>query len=155
MAELHSQIGKIDAPHLPDYTDYLSYEITRSQYLSDGIKEKALTQIDELDKGMTCLIHGDIHVFNILFDGDKHYIIDWNGSSKGDPAADGCMTYFYEYRYNKKYAEYYLYCFCEASQIPRENVLKWLPVIMPVQVNIKTEDERNYILSCIDEWYRL
>jgi hypothetical protein len=50
-------------------------------------------------------------------------------------------------------AELYLRAYCEAAKIPQEAVRVWLPVIAGYQVNIKTKEERDFILGIINEWY--
>jgi len=111
-----------------------------------------------LDKGRTSLCHGDIHPYNIMYGGEKFWIIDWEDASKGDPAADACMAYFYSVRWaakgNNRSDEQYLRIFCEESGIPREDVLAWLPVIAGVQVNINDDEDRAFISKFIDDWYR-
>jgi aminoglycoside phosphotransferase (APT) family kinase protein len=111
--------------------------------------------MQSLDKGQTNLCHGDIHPYNIMYSGDKHWIIDWEDASKGAPAADACMSYFYSLRWSAKdkkdSAEEYLQLFCKASGIPREDVLAWLPVIAGVQVNIEDDEDRAFISNFIDE----
>ena len=96
-----------------------------------------------------------MHPGNVLFDGEKYWIIDWSpsGVGAGDPAADACNTYLYQLRFMPRYAEIYLRTYCEAANIPREDVLAWLPVIAGYQVNIKDDEERAFIVDIINRWY--
>jgi len=154
MVRLQCRIASVDASELPDLTDFYKHEITTNPYLTESKKDELLALMRSLDKGKTKLCHGDIHPYNIMYNGDKYWIIDWEDASKGDPVADACMTYFYTLRWaakgNNRSDEQYLRMFCEESCIPREEVLAWLPVIAGVQSNINDEDDRRFILELLD-----
>ena len=158
MVKLQCQMFAIDASGLPDLTDFYIREITTTPYLTKQIKKTLLALMKSLDRGKTNLCHGDIHPHNIMYNGGKYWIIDWEDASKGDPAADACMSYFYSVRRSAKdkkdSAEQYLRLFCEESGIPREAVLAWLPVIAGVQVNINDDEDRAFISKFIHDWYQ-
>jgi tRNA A-37 threonylcarbamoyl transferase component Bud32 len=154
MAKLQSMIYKVDASGFPRLSDYFAKEIKSTPYLTAQIKDKAVDLLYKLDTGKTNLCHGDFHPGNIIFDGEKYWVIDWEEPSRGDPAADACMTYFYEKRFAPPgWSEIYLRMFCEESKIKQEDVLAWLPVIATYQVNIETKDQREFILKIIKECY--
>lgn len=161
MVELQCRMNAVDAggcTFLPPLTDMYAHEITATPYLTDQQKQALLALMSRLDTGKTNLCHGDIHPHNILYNGEKSWIIDWEDASRGDPAADACMTYFYAMRWAAKGGnrsdEQYLRLFCAESCIAPEKVLAWLPVIAGVQVNIQDEEDRAYIERFINEWYR-
>ena len=158
MAKLQCQLHKVDANPLPKLTDFYAQEISSTPYLSKQLKEIILKLMNTLDTGKTNLCHGDIHPYNILYKDKKYWIIDWEDASKGDPAADICMQYFYSMRWaykgNNKSDEQYLQLVCEESGIPKEGILKWLPVIAGVQVNINDDEDREFISRFIDGWHR-
>jgi len=66
-------------PKLKDYTD--------------AEKAKILSFIDSVPKATTC-IHGDMHIGNIITDGEKNYWIDLSAFSYGNPLYDIGMLYF-------------------------------------------------------------
>ena len=156
MVKLQCRMNAVDASGLPDLTDMYTHEIATTPYLTAKQKEKILAYMKSLGKGKTNLCHGDIHALNIMYNGEKYWIIDWEDASKGDPAADACMSYFYSLRRSAKdnydSAEPYLRMFCEESGIAREDVLAWLPVIAGVQVNINDDEDRAFISKFIDDW---
>ena len=158
MVKLQCQMYAVDAGHLPELTGMYAQEITASCYLTAHQKEALMALMKRQDKGKTSLCHGDIHPYNIMFRGEKYWIIDWEDASKGDPAADACMAYFYSMRWaakgNNRSDAQYLQLFCEESGIPREDVLAWLPVIAGVQVNINDEEDRAFISDFIEKWYK-
>jgi len=158
MVKLQCRMNAIDASGLPDLTDMYVNEITVTPYLTPQLKKIILDYMKSLDKGKTNLCHGDIHPHNIMYNGDKYWIIDWEDASKGDPAADACMAYFYSMRWAAKGSNesdgQYLQLFCEESGIEREEIFAWLPVIACVQVNIDDDEDRVFIENFIDEWYQ-
>jgi len=158
MVKLQCQMNAIDAGGLPDLTDMYTNEITTTPYLTDRQKETILAYMKNLDRGKTNLCHGDIHPHNIMYSGKKYWIIDWEDASKGDPAADACMSYFYAMRWAKKENsrndELYLRLFCKESKISREEIFAWLPVIACVQVNIDDDEDRAFISQFIDNWQK-
>jgi len=158
IVKLQCRMYAVEAAHLPDLTDFYVYEITTTPYLAAYQKEALLALLKSLDRGKTNLCHGDIHPNNIMYSGDRFWVIDWEDASKGDPAADACMTYFYSMRWaakdNNRSDEQYLRMFCEESGIPREEVLAWLPVIAGVQVNIDDDEDRAFILNYLDNWFK-
>jgi tRNA A-37 threonylcarbamoyl transferase component Bud32 len=156
MAKLQCEINAVDASgfDLPRFSKDLADEIEGTSYLTKQIKGKVFDLLSRLETGKTNLCHGDFHSQNILFDGKKYWVIDWDGASTGDPAADACMTYFYEKRSKPDTAEIYLHSYCKYSNIRQEDILAWQPVIAAYQVNIKTKNERDFILDFIEEWYR-
>ncbi|MCL2301371.1 MAG: phosphotransferase [Firmicutes bacterium] len=151
MAKLHARIGRVNGAGLPRFSKHIAREIKKSPHLAGSVKKKLLSLLRRLDTGKTNLCHGDMHPGNLLFDGEKTWIIDWSpGSvSRGDPAADACNTYLYQLRFTPQYAKLYLRTFCVASGVAREDVLAWLPVIAGYQVNIKDGEERRFILDII------
>jgi len=154
MARLHSMICAVDGGGFPCFSRHIAREIKKSPHLTEAAKESLLALMRRLDTGKTNLCHGDMHPANIMFDGEKYWIIDWSRSSvsKGDPAADACNTYLYQLRFMPDYAEVYLHSFCEMAGTRRKDVLAWLPVVAGYQVNIKDDEERKFILNIIDGW---
>ena len=155
-ANLQCKINAVDAGGLglPKFSKCLEDEIRRTPYLTEQIKDKVFNLLFKLDTGKTNLCHGDFHAANIVFDGEKHWIIDWDGAAAGDPAADACMMYFYERRFHPDIADIYLQAYCKYStNVKPEDILAWQPVIAAYPVNIKTKEQRDFILDIIKEWY--
>ena len=155
MAELQCRLNSVNAETfgLPKFTTYIMDEVKQTPYLTDQIKNSVYELLFRLDTRKTNFCHGDFHGGNVIFDGESHWIIDWDGACMGDPIADACMMYFYEKRLKPHTADIYMQEYCRLSNIKQDDFLAWLPVIAAYQVNIKTEDQRNYILSVINAWY--
>ena len=154
MVRLQCQIASVDASGLPNLTDFYKHEIATNPYLTEQKKDELLALMRSFGREKTNLCHGDIHPHNIMYNGDKYWIIDWEEASNGDPAADACMSYFYTVRWaakgNNRSAEQYLQMFCEESGILSKEVLAWLPVIAGVQSNINDDEDRRFILEFIN-----
>jgi aminoglycoside phosphotransferase (APT) family kinase protein len=151
MAKLQVMINAVDAADfgLPKYSEHIINEIKITPYLSDKIKDKVFDLFHLLNTEKPNLCHGDFHPGNVLFDGEKYWVIDWDGAGTGDPVVDACMTFFYEYRYMPSTADVYMREYCRHTGISHEDFLAWLPVVAAYNVNIKTKDERDYIMNVI------
>ena len=67
--------------------------ITKLKEYSDEEKAKISAFIDSVPKATTC-IHGDMHIGNIITNGEKNYWIDLSAFSYGNPLYDVGMLYF-------------------------------------------------------------
>lgn len=153
LARLQSMINAVDAVDfgLPKYSTHIISEIKRTPYLSAKAKDKVFDLFYRLYKEKSNLCHGDFHPNNVLFDGEKHWIIDWDGAGTGEPVADACIAYFYEYRFMPSIAGIYVQEYCKHAGIKQEAFLAWRPIAAAYHVNIKTKEERDYILNIINE----
>ena len=99
-----------------------------------------------MDKGTTNLCHGDFHPFNILYDGQKHWIIDWVDAAAGNPPADACRSYIIFKQYLNRMSGIYLRAFCKESGVSQEDVLAWLPVIAAARLNENMDIKKRAVL---------
>ena len=161
LVQLQLQMHGTEAAELSDLTDFYTNTIKSAAYLSPSLKNVLFEYMRHLEKGKTNLCHGDFHPYNIIYNNDKFWIVDWEDASRGDPAADACMHHFYCMRFsdknNTECDDRYLRIFCKESGIPREDVLDWLPVIAGVQINLTDEEDpdgtdRAFMLKFIDKW---
>jgi uncharacterized protein (TIGR02172 family) len=67
--------------------------ITKLKEYSDEEKAKISAFIDSVPKATTC-IHGDMHIGNIITNGEKNFWIDLSAFSYGNPLYDVGMLYF-------------------------------------------------------------
>jgi len=142
------------APPFPTLSSVFEATIRTVPYLNEKVREDVLLLLDCLETGKTALCHGDFHPGNVMFDGNKHWIIDWGSASKGDPAADACMTYLYETRFGLPgRADEYLDMLCEGTGMIKGDVLSWLPVVAAYQLDINDAEDRKFIHTIIDSWH--
>ncbi len=110
-------------------------ESTRSIYrshLEDGSKMPAhvsvrmLGLLSSLPDGDR-LCHNDFHPRNILYDGRKYTVIDWDAAAIGDPAGDVAHSYTATLISSKPLADAYLESYLSKSGMSRKRVERWIP----------------------------
>lgn len=91
LADLQVRLHAVIAPaELPDQADRLRQAIARAD-LPRSLRERIEHRLDELPtESYVC--HGDFHPGNVMLDGDRHAIIDWNDATRGSPAVDVART---------------------------------------------------------------
>jgi len=118
----------------PRQADRIASDIKRNSRIEAGAKEKLLALLRRLDDGARQICHGDFHPRNILFDGKKHWIIDWINATAGNPLADACRTYLILREFSPKFSEAYLRLFCEKATASQDDALAWLPLTAAVRM---------------------
>ena len=79
-------------------------------------------------------------------------IIDWVDSSSGNIEADVCRTYLLYKVHHDEIADLYIENYCKTANIPKENVLKWIPIIGAARLSDGMGKEENKkILNIIKE----
>ena len=93
------------------------------------------------------ICHGDFHPYNLLYEDESIFIIDWVGALRGNPLADVAGTYLIiktmglkaenhssllidmiTQFFINKFAEVYLKEYLKISNSSRSDIKKWLPV---------------------------
>ncbi len=153
---LQSEVHKVRADGLPKLTDRLIRKIKAVRYLEEPLKNDLFSLIGQLNKDSGNLCHGDFHPLNILYDGSKHWIIDWVDAAAGDPLADACRTHLIFKQYISRSGGIYLRTYCRMTNSKPGDVLAWQPVIAAARLNENMDDRaRLWLLSMIREWYNL
>ncbi len=93
LAELHVKLLGMQAtePLVKDKAK-ARHCILSSPRLSEDAKKTLVGLLEGLPEGNS-LCHGDFHPGNIIRDGERDWIIDWSGASRGDPHADVAHSY--------------------------------------------------------------
>lgn len=71
----------------------LKEAVLKSKDFDDSMKTKILKFVDSVPLSKTC-IHGDLHIGNIITNGEKNYWIDLSAFAYGNPLFDVGMLYF-------------------------------------------------------------
>ena len=140
LVKLQCMVHKVQATGLPKQAESISWKIGNTGFLESSEKERLLSLLDCLNDGSECLCHGDFHPFNILYDGSKHWIIDWVDAAIGSPLADACRTYLIFRQHMSRSAGIYLNAFCKETKSKQEDVLAWQPVIAAARLNENMDD---------------
>ena len=82
-----------DTTKLPAIKDLVRAQIVRYEGLPEDVREKALRYLDILPDTTTCL-HGDLHIGNIITDGEHTLWIDVGDFAYGAPEWDLCMLFY-------------------------------------------------------------
>ncbi|MGC4250778.1 MAG: aminoglycoside phosphotransferase family protein [Sphingobium sp.] len=91
MARLQARMHRKEATSgLRRLKDVLRTDIIHGP-ASDALKDTALARLEGMPDGGH-LLHGDLHVENILMEGSDLKVIDWSKAALGDPAADAART---------------------------------------------------------------
>lgn len=116
------------APELRPMSDRLREQIGSVDRLSGPQKLRLIAMLEEVGEE-TQLCHGDLHVQNLIVDGDDVSIIDWMDATRGDVRLDVCRTYVIYSEVDTDFADAYLAEYCRQSGLKREEVLRWESVI--------------------------
>ena len=94
-AELAKQLHETpaDTTQLPAMKDLVRDQILRYEGLPSDVREKSLDYLDTLPDVTTCL-HGDLHIGNIITDGERTLWIDVGDFAYGAPEWDLCMLFY-------------------------------------------------------------
>jgi len=150
LVKLQCKVHKVAADGEPKLVDKLTHRIKHATHLSEAEKNRLLTLSKRLNTGSGNLCHGDFHPLNILYDGNKHWIIDWVDSTAGNPLADACRTYLIFKQFITRQAGVYLKLFCKEAKVKPEDVLVWLPVVVAAKLDEKMDDKsRAWLLDII------
>jgi aminoglycoside phosphotransferase (APT) family kinase protein len=148
LAKLQCEVHKIHADSLPKQTDRIAWKIKNTVHLDNQMKDKLISLLMELTDKTACLCHGDFHPLNILYDGKRHWIIDWVDATAGNPLANVCRTYLIFKQHMSRSAGIYLREFCKESGSSQIAVLAWQPVIAAARLNENMDDKsRKWLLE--------
>ena len=82
-----------DTTRLPAMKDLVHAQIVRYERLPEDVREKALQYLDAIPDTTTSL-HGDLHIGNIITDGNRTLWIDVGDFAYGAPEWDLCMLFY-------------------------------------------------------------
>ena len=153
LVKLQCMVHNVSASNLPKQSDILAWKINNTQFLDEPLKKDLVALLYQLNNNTDNLCHGDFHSLNILYDGSKHWIVDWMDATAGEPLADACRTYLVFKQYMVRSAGIYLRSFCEETKVKQDDILQWLPVIAAARLNENMEDkQRAQLLQIVNEW---
>jgi uncharacterized protein (TIGR02172 family) len=93
MAKLHMEIVQNSISNVPDYKEFLKYNIINAPATNLKEQEEVLQILDKLPDGNT-LCHGDFHPGNILMSDGHTMVIDFMNVCHGDYLYDVARTVF-------------------------------------------------------------
>ncbi|MBQ7254527.1 MAG: TIGR02172 family protein, partial [Bacteroidales bacterium] len=100
--ELHAK--EADTARLPSMKELVRKQIMLWTDLPEDVREMSMRALDTLPEGTTCL-HGDLHIGNIITDGERNLWIDVGDFSYGCPEWDLCMMFYMSLRMSEQRAD--------------------------------------------------
>lgn len=150
LVDLQLSINDKKCPGLSRLRDKLTHNIAFSE-LDATTRYDLHIRLEDMPKhNKVC--HGDFNPSNIIIAKDgTPYILDWSHTTQGNASADAAQTYFlFSLGDDPSLASKYLECFCKKSNIPEQNIQKWMPIVAASQSVKSNQQEREYLLSKAD-----
>lgn len=119
---------------------------------------KSVHKLDEKQKGNILnklhsikfeprLCHGDFHPFNLILNNKNVNIIDWVDASSGDIRADVFRTYLLYAQSHIELAEMYLQIYCSNTDLTRDEIFQWAPIIITARFAEKVSPQNEVYLN--------
>ncbi len=144
--EIHSK----KAAHLNRLREKMHNAITGLK-IDPSVRYELHSRLDAAPKhNKVC--HGDLVPSNIIIGEDgKRYIIDWSHAVQGNGSADTARTYlFFMMNEQKELAESYLKKVCIKTDVAKQYIQQWLPVVAAVQLSRNIDGESDFLMSWLD-----
>lgn len=149
--ELQLEMHKKTAPRLFEQHYKFNRKISALRNVIDAtIRFELHTRLDAMPKHYK-LCHGDLNPSNVVVGNDgKMYIIDWAHATIGNSSGDAAISYLEFARQDQKLADLYLNTFCKKADVAKQYVQKWMPIAAAVQLNKGIEEEKEFLMRCVD-----
>lgn len=137
------------APLLTKHRDKMKRKIDQTE-LDATTRYDLHTRLDALPKhNKVC--HGDFNPSNIIINSEGiPYIIDWAHATQGNASADAARTYLlFWLRGQKDIAGKYIALFSKKSDIARQYIEKWLPIVAASQSVKGKPEERDFLMNWV------
>lgn len=106
------------------------------------------------------LIHGDIHPYNVVWDGYRWLVIDWDGAYAGHPAAGVARTLFLlteaaflepipSDSIRREAADAYLRGYRSLAPMPDELLNLWRVPVLAARLSEGIEEERRHLIDIL------
>ena len=149
--KLQLEMNKQEALKLQSVNSLLAERIDMlDQEISASSRYELHVRLNSLKKANN-LVHFDFTPENIIVTSDnKFYIVDWAHARKGDPVSDIALTYLNFVLDGKQIiAENYLKLVLRKSQIAKQEVFNWIPLVSAYKLSRGnlSEENKKYLLE--------
>ena len=148
--ELQMHVHAMKAPDLNKLKDKMNRKISQAE-LDATTRYDLHTRLEGMPKhNKVC--HGDFNPSNIIITEDgTPYILDWSHATQGNASADVARTYLlFCLNGDEATAKQYLDLYCRKSDVAKQYVQKWLPIVAASQSVKGKPEERQFLLSWVD-----
>ena len=137
-------------PSLNRIKDKYRRRLENANNLNDNIKYELLQRLEGM-KNHDKLCHGDFNPSNIIINEDGRYsIIDWAHATQGNASADVARTFLiFSLDGKKDLAEKYLELFSKKSNIDRQLIQRWIPIVAAIRLS-KNDDCKEMLHNWVD-----
>mgnify|MGYP001039207949 FL=1 len=137
-------------PSLNRIKDKYRRRLENANNLNDNIKYELLQRLEGM-KNHDKLCHGDFNPSNIIINEDGRYsIIDWAHATQGNASADVARTFLiFSMDGKKDLAEKYLELFSKRSNIDRQLIQRWIPIVAAIRLS-KNDDCKEMLHNWVD-----
>ena len=149
--DLQINIHKQCAPRLFEQHYKFQRKISALRDVVDAtIRYELHTRLDAMPKHHK-LCHGDYNPSNVIVKEDGTMVIlDWSHATIGNASGDAAITYLEFARVDQKKADLYLELFCKKNDTAKQYVQKWIPIAAAVQLNKGIEEDKEFLMRCMD-----
>ena len=124
----------------------LERQIKSVHKLDENQKESILNKLHSI-KFEPRLCHGDFHPFNLILSEKNVNIIDWVDACSGDIRADVFRTYLLYAQSYIELAEMYLQIYCSNTNLTRDEIFQWAPVMIAARLSEKLSPQNEVYLN--------
>lgn len=149
LVDLQTEINSKTCLLLNNMKDVLNRKIAVSD-LDATTRFDLHTKLEDMPKhNKVC--HGDLSPANVVITEDKTpYVLDWSHTTQGNASCDAARTYLlFWLEGDIDGAEKYLELFCEKTETPKENVMRWMPYVAASQSVTGREFKREFLRSWV------
>lgn len=153
LAHLHADLHKHKAPPLLNrLRDKMRNKLESPDLkINPSVRYELQTRLDSMPRHSK-LIHGDFEPRNIIFGADgKTYLIDWSHAATGNASADAAKTYMVlQLKHGKDAADKYLDEFSLVSDIPKQLIQQWMPIMAASHLLRTNERHKDFLMSWLE-----
>ena len=139
-----------EAPLLNKLKDKMQRKIEEAD-ISNEIKYELNTRLEGMPKHKK-ICHGDFNPSNVIIkENGEVYVIDWAHVTQGNGSADAARTYLlFCLNGKKEIANRYLDLFSEKTEIEKQYIQRWVPIVAAAHLSKANEEEKQFLMNWID-----
>lgn len=139
-----------EAPLLNKLKDKMQRKIEEAA-ISNEIKYELNTRLEGMPKHKK-ICHGDFNPSNVIIkENGEVYVIDWAHVTQGNGSADAARTYLlFCLNGKKEIADKYLDLFSQKTEIERQYIQRWVPIVAAAHISKANEEEKQFLMNWID-----
>lgn len=139
-----------EAPLLNKLKDKMQRKIEETD-ISNEIKYELNTRLEGMPKHKK-ICHGDFNPSNVIIkENGEVYVIDWAHVTQGNGSADAARTYLlFCLNGKKEVADRYLDLFSEKTEIEKQYIQRWVPIVAAAHLSKANEEEKQFLMNWID-----